>query len=226
MPEFPKIVNVSILAPRAVYPPDGDTIPPFLELEDWFRPLRADLLQAMPPYLSFKADAHTCCVFVDYDWLLAFCDPDFRGPVRDAFFARIQSASDLVAAHVDAGEFEQFLWQPITARTLQCASMCLQDQGQRRQYEGRPGFMALLKHGMGLESVLPFQSAHWSISIGEITAERFAAAVGREPENDDLDRCNCPDAGNIGHLGCGWCRQCEKPRFICGHMLAAPEPSR
>jgi uracil-DNA glycosylase len=152
-----------------------------------------------------------------------FVDPDFRSPVLDALLARIQSATDLVATHIDVGKFEQFLGQMITAWSLHAAASCLREQGMRRQAEGRPGFVALLKHGMGLESVLPFEHIHWRITVGDISAERFTAAVGREPENDDLDRCNCPEAGKIGHSGCGWCRQCDRPRFICGHLLAAPE---
>lgn len=28
-----------------------------------------------------------------------------------------------------------------------------------------------------------------------ITAEQFAEATGRQPENDDLERCNCDKAG-------------------------------
>jgi hypothetical protein len=46
-----------------------------------------------------------------------------------------------------------------------------------------------------------------------ITAERFRAAVGSEPRLDDLQRCNCPQAGQFGHWYCGWCEDCDKPRF-------------
>jgi hypothetical protein len=52
-----------------------------------------------------------------------------------------------------------------------------------------------------------------------IDAEYFASRVGREPVQDDLERCNCPEAGEPGHWGCGWCEQCDKPRFVCGHLL-------
>jgi hypothetical protein len=37
-----------------------------------------------------------------------------------------------------------------------------------------------------------------------ITAKRFTAATGVTPENDDLERCNCKQAGEIGHWFCGW----------------------
>ena len=33
----------------------------------------------------------------------------------------------------------------------------------------------------------------------EITAEMFKAATGRDHEQDDLERCNCPQAGTSGH---------------------------
>ncbi len=46
------------------------------------------------------------------------------------------------------------------------------------------------------------------------TAEDFAKAVGREIENDDLDRCNCSKAGQPGHNGCGICEH-DLPVFMC-----------
>lgn len=49
-----------------------------------------------------------------------------------------------------------------------------------------------------------------------ITREKFIKATGEEPEKDDLERCNCPKAGEIGHLSCGWCPVHDKPRLICG----------
>lgn len=51
-----------------------------------------------------------------------------------------------------------------------------------------------------------------------INAAIFEHAVGRAPENDDLDRCNCVDAGRPGHSSCGWCHACYQPRFMCGHL--------
>jgi len=48
-----------------------------------------------------------------------------------------------------------------------------------------------------------------------IDEKMFFAATGRMPENDDLERCNCPDAGKIGHYSCGWCDNCQKPVFEC-----------
>lgn len=49
----------------------------------------------------------------------------------------------------------------------------------------------------------------------EITRKKFKEATGRNPENDDLERVNCPDAGKIGHRSCGWCKNCNLPVFEC-----------
>jgi hypothetical protein len=62
------------------------------------------------------------------------------------------------------------------------------------------------------------------VSVGitrqEITEERFTAAVGRPPIQDDMERANCPLAGTSGHWTCGWCDDCEKPRFNgCNHPI-------
>jgi hypothetical protein len=38
----------------------------------------------------------------------------------------------------------------------------------------------------------------------KITAELFRAATGHDPVNDDLERANCPKAGQLGHHHCGW----------------------
>ena len=47
------------------------------------------------------------------------------------------------------------------------------------------------------------------------TADEFEKHTGRIPENDDLDRCNCPDAGKIGHWACGICKEHNTPVFMC-----------
>lgn len=49
-----------------------------------------------------------------------------------------------------------------------------------------------------------------------ITRERFVNSVGREPEADDLDRCNCPSVGEIGHALCGWNHEKNLPVFMAG----------
>lgn len=43
---------------------------------------------------------------------------------------------------------------------------------------------------------------------------QFLRHVGREPVNDDLDRCNCDKAGEQGHKACGICEH-YRPVFEC-----------
>ena len=50
----------------------------------------------------------------------------------------------------------------------------------------------------------------------KITEEYFITAVGREPVIDDLARCNCPKAGELGHFQCGWNHQKNLPVFMAG----------
>jgi hypothetical protein len=52
--------------------------------------------------------------------------------------------------------------------------------------------------------------------------DEFVAKLGREPILDDLDRVNCPYAGEIGHSQCGWCNECDHPKFEC----LCPEPRK
>lgn len=47
-----------------------------------------------------------------------------------------------------------------------------------------------------------------------ITAEQFKQATGHEPEQDDLERSNCPLAGQIAHSCCGWDHGLNLPVFI------------
>ena len=46
------------------------------------------------------------------------------------------------------------------------------------------------------------------------TQEYFTFRTGYLPVQDDLDRCNCPEAGKIGHKGCGICIH-DLPVFHC-----------
>jgi hypothetical protein len=52
-----------------------------------------------------------------------------------------------------------------------------------------------------------------------ITREMFFNAVGCDPIQDDLDRCNCHQAGKLGHWSCGWCESCNCPVLKCGHRI-------
>ena len=53
-------------------------------------------------------------------------------------------------------------------------------------------------------------------SPAPITAECFREAVGHDPEQDDLDRCNCAQAGEVMHTMCGWDIRRGMPNFIPG----------
>lgn len=57
-----------------------------------------------------------------------------------------------------------------------------------------------------------------------MTAEEYEARCGHKPIQDDLERANCPDAGKVGHYFCGWCDECNKPRFFCQHPLMLAKP--
>lgn len=49
-----------------------------------------------------------------------------------------------------------------------------------------------------------------------MTELEFLLKTGRKPVNDDLDRVNCQQAGQILHWQCGWCKEHDKPHFDCG----------
>jgi hypothetical protein len=53
-----------------------------------------------------------------------------------------------------------------------------------------------------------------------ITAAMFKATTGREPQDDDLERVNCPTVGKPGHSQCGWCPVHQGPRYGCGCLVA------
>jgi hypothetical protein len=57
--------------------------------------------------------------------------------------------------------------------------------------------------------------------VAKIDAKLFEEKVGRPPINDDLHRANCNLAGSPGHYMCGWCNECDKPRYMCGCLLDA-----
>ena len=51
-------------------------------------------------------------------------------------------------------------------------------------------------------------------AITLITAEMFKEATGHEPEQDDLERCNCQQAGSPMHMYCGWNYKANLPIFM------------
>lgn len=52
-------------------------------------------------------------------------------------------------------------------------------------------------------------------SKGKMTAVMYESITGDKPIQDDLERVNCPNAGEIGHSNCGWCFKCNTPAFSC-----------
>ena len=54
-----------------------------------------------------------------------------------------------------------------------------------------------------------------------VTRDDFVKAMGREPENDDLERCNCPQAGQLLHWYCGWSTTSDRPMFLCPEEVLA-----
>jgi len=48
-----------------------------------------------------------------------------------------------------------------------------------------------------------------------MNAEEFEKITGNPPENDDLERSNCEQAGQDGHKYCGLCDKCGHPKFNC-----------
>lgn len=46
-----------------------------------------------------------------------------------------------------------------------------------------------------------------------ITKQQFEEATGLPPEQDDLERCNCNQAGQLGHFHCGWDDKRHLPNF-------------
>ena len=53
----------------------------------------------------------------------------------------------------------------------------------------------------------------------KITSKIFEEKTKVKPEHDDLERCNCSLAGEVGHYQCGWCQRHDKPRFLCGCLV-------
>lgn len=53
------------------------------------------------------------------------------------------------------------------------------------------------------------------IFIPPITAEEYHQATGKEAEQDDLERCNCPEIGTVGHQSCGWNEAKQLPNWMC-----------
>jgi hypothetical protein len=59
------------------------------------------------------------------------------------------------------------------------------------------------------------------LKLKSITAEKFKEVTGHDPINDDLDRCNCPQAGDLGHEQCGWHEARNLPNFMVPYSEVA-----
>lgn len=59
--------------------------------------------------------------------------------------------------------------------------------------------------------------------VAVITREHFIAATGYEPEQDDLERSNCPLAGQIAHSQCGWDYTLNLPEFMAVTVRLRPD---
>lgn len=66
------------------------------------------------------------------------------------------------------------------------------------------------------EQLLLARGRDIEIPEGMIDAQQFEELFGRAPEQDDLDRVNCGEAGTLGHVSCGICGVHNLPRFMCG----------
>jgi len=69
----------------------------------------------------------------------------------------------------------------------------------------------------GVHGLETFTELGWIpivVTEGEITPDQFRAATGHDPIDDDLERCNCPDAGELGHQSCGWNHEQNCPQFM------------
>jgi len=58
----------------------------------------------------------------------------------------------------------------------------------------------------------------------KITPEKFERYVGRPPILDDLERCNCKEAGKHGHYFCGWDESRNMPNFINKPVITKKSP--
>lgn len=52
-----------------------------------------------------------------------------------------------------------------------------------------------------------------------ITAEMFKKATGYDPVDDNLERCNCLEAGTFMHSCCGWNEEQNLPQFMVGTVF-------
>lgn len=54
------------------------------------------------------------------------------------------------------------------------------------------------------EQIKAFIKSISAEGAGGITRQFYREATGANPVHDDLERANCPKAGQLGHFACGW----------------------
>jgi hypothetical protein len=59
-----------------------------------------------------------------------------------------------------------------------------------------------------------------------ITEEYYTHRMRTLPTQDDLERCNCKDAGTFMHTQCGWDKEFDLPVFVVGRDPAQREHFR
>lgn len=64
------------------------------------------------------------------------------------------------------------------------------------------------------------------VRLMPISTYHFYKATGRYPKDDDMERVNCPKAGDPGHAYCGWDHDNEKPVYETGNIKGRKEMER
>jgi hypothetical protein len=135
---------------------------------------------------------------------------------------------------VDAGdEFRRRMFQRlesyigrvgITESTLMAMRLDLNSIVMQMHQEGwfPPDYLSfdVVHEGMGVLKLLVARN----FKKYPMTEQEFEDLVGRPPENDDMHRVNCTEAGTTGHFLCGWCMDHGRPRFVCGCLEAEYTP--
>jgi hypothetical protein len=223
---------VSVSAPASELPRvKSVSLPPFDSLTDtaaleYIRRRMPTRLQFVMPD-SRGQDRHV--VSIDYTWIMQISEDLWWRDIHDEVMRRLQQGVDLFVSAVDTDAImEMMCGKPLDQWHVNMANEALRRQDLEREFQREPTFMQLLKHGIGLESCGLFSSLHVEIESHMshphtvFTADYFKKCVGRAPTGDDLQRANCKDSGTLGHWACGWCFECDRPRFVCGHYLRKP----
>jgi len=105
--------------------------------------------------------------------------------------------------------FSRFSHEAITDRTLHAIRLHIMYEATACELWGSREFVVNVPTGTDGQPMINIRPA-------PMTETAYQDILGIPPENDDVDRVNCPDAGKFGHWMCGWCDHHWKPRFMCG----------